>query len=80
MGNAPAHDFMYGWMERVPGAVVLHDLVLHHSFARRFLESPESQAYAKDPGSHEKRLEAEKAHQSLPWPPSRPSIPARASV
>ena len=26
MGNAPAHDFMYDWMERVPGAVVLHDL------------------------------------------------------
>ena len=65
MGNAPAHDFMYGWMERVPGAVVLHDLVLHHSFARRFLESPEAQAYAKDPASREKRLEAEKAHQSF---------------
>lgn len=46
MGNAPAHDFMYGWMERVPGAVVLHDLVLHHSFARRHLESPEAQAMA----------------------------------
>jgi glycosyltransferase involved in cell wall biosynthesis len=65
MGNAPAHDFMYGWMERVPGAVVLHDLVLHHSFARRFLESPEAQAYAKDPASRGKRLEAEKAHQSF---------------
>ena len=65
MGNAPAHDFMYGWMERVPGAVVLHDLVLHHSFARRFLESPEARAYAKDPASHEKRREAEKAHQSF---------------
>ncbi len=65
MGNAPAHDFMYDWMERVPGAVVLHDLVLHHSFARRFLESEEAQAYAKDPASGEKRLEAEKAHQSF---------------
>ena len=65
MGNAPAHDFMYAWMERVPGAVVLHDLVLHHSFARRFLESPASLAYAKDPGSRERRLEAEKAHQSF---------------
>lgn len=65
MGNAPAHDFMYGWMERVPGVVVLHDLVLHHSFARRFLESPETQAYAKDPASREKRLEAEKAHRSF---------------
>ena len=38
MGNAPVHDFMYDWMERVPGVVVLHDLVLHHSYARRFLE------------------------------------------
>ncbi|MEO8500084.1 MAG: glycosyltransferase family 4 protein [Vicinamibacteria bacterium] len=65
MGNAPAHDFMYGWMERVPGAVVLHDLVLHHSFARRYLESPEAQAYAADPSSGEKRMEAERAHQSF---------------
>jgi glycosyltransferase involved in cell wall biosynthesis len=53
---------MYGWMERIPGVVVLHDLVLHHSFARRFLESPESLAYAKDPSSRERRIEAEKAH------------------
>lgn len=65
MGNAPAHDFMYGWMERIPGAVVLHDLVLHHSFARRYLESPEAQAYAADPSSREKQAEAERAHQSF---------------
>jgi glycosyltransferase involved in cell wall biosynthesis len=62
MGNAPAHDFMYSWMEKVPGVVVLHDLVLHHSFARRFLESPEARAYAMDPSSRHKRVEAEKAH------------------
>ena len=65
MGNAPAHDFMYGWMERIPGVVVLHDLVLHHSFARRYLESTEAVAYAADPGSEGKRLEAHKAHQSF---------------
>lgn len=64
MGNAPAHDFMYEWMERVPGVVVLHDLVLHHSFARRYLESPESRDYAADPSNHEKRLRAEKSHAS----------------
>lgn len=62
MGNAPAHDFMYDWMQRVPGVLVLHDLVLHHSYARRYLESPESQAYAADPSSHEKRLKAEIKH------------------
>lgn len=65
MGNAPAHDFMYGWMERIPGVVVLHDLVLHHSFARRYLESTEALAYAADPGSEAKRIEADKAHQSF---------------
>jgi glycosyltransferase involved in cell wall biosynthesis len=63
MGNGPAHDFMYDWLERVPGIVVLHDLVLHHSFARRFLESPASIAYAGDPSSREKRLAAEATHQ-----------------
>jgi glycosyltransferase involved in cell wall biosynthesis len=62
MGNAPAHDFMYEWMARVRGAVVLHDLVLHHSFARRFLESTESLAYAADPSSDEKRRKAEAGH------------------
>jgi len=65
MGNAPAHDFMYDWMQRIPGSVILHDLVLYHSFARRFLEAPEAQAYAKDPSSREKREEAEKAHASF---------------
>ena len=64
MGNAPAHDFMYEWMERVPGIVVLHDLVLHHSYARRFLESTESRAYAADPSSREKRQRAEEQHAS----------------
>ncbi len=64
MGNAPAHDFMYEWMERVPGLVVLHDLVLHHSYARRFLESPESRAYAADPSSREKQVGAEEKHQA----------------
>ncbi len=65
MGNAPAHDFMYGWMERVPGAVVLHDLVLHHSFARRYLESREALAYAADPSDPAKKLEADRAHLSF---------------
>lgn len=65
MGNAPAHDFMYGWMERVPGAVVLHDLVLHHSFARRYLESREAVAYAADPSDRGKKEQADRAHQSF---------------
>ncbi len=64
VGNAPAHDFMYDWMERVPGVVVLHDLVLHHSYARRFLESAEARAYAADPSNAGKRARAEARHRA----------------
>jgi glycosyltransferase involved in cell wall biosynthesis len=50
MGNGPAHDFVYEPLARVPGLLVLHDLVLHHARGRMFLESPEARAYARDPG------------------------------
>jgi glycosyltransferase involved in cell wall biosynthesis len=49
LGNSPVHAFMEGPLERVPGLLVLHDLVLHHSRAQRFLASPEVVAYARDP-------------------------------
>jgi glycosyltransferase involved in cell wall biosynthesis len=51
MGNAPAHAFQYPLLSRLPGLLVLHDLVLHHSRARMFLDSPEARAYAADPSS-----------------------------
>lgn len=60
MGNAPAHDFMYDWMPRVPGVVVLHDLVLH-AFARRYLQSEAALAYAADPSSAVRRDAARSA-------------------
>jgi glycosyltransferase involved in cell wall biosynthesis len=50
LGNAPAHAFLYPFLARVPGLVVLHDLVLHHSRARTFLDSPEAATYRADPG------------------------------
>jgi glycosyltransferase involved in cell wall biosynthesis len=50
LGNGPAHAFLYPLMARVPGLVVLHDLVLHHSRARTFLDSPEAADYRADPG------------------------------
>ena len=55
LGNGPAHDFIYAPLARVPGLLVLHDLVLHHSRARMFLDSPEARAYARAPGSGEAR-------------------------
>jgi len=50
LGNGPAHDFLYPLLARVPGLVVLHDLVLHHSRARTFLDSPEAARYRANPG------------------------------
>ncbi len=58
MGNGPAHAFLYPLLARVPGLLVLHDLVLHHSRARMFLESPEARAYAADPTSGTRRAAA----------------------
>jgi glycosyltransferase involved in cell wall biosynthesis len=55
MGNSPDHAFLYSLLARVPGLLVLHDLVLHHSRARMFFESPEARAYAADPSSAERR-------------------------
>jgi glycosyltransferase involved in cell wall biosynthesis len=51
MGNGRTHDRVYDLLPRLPGLLVLHDLVLHHSRAGMFLESPAARAYARDPSS-----------------------------
>jgi glycosyltransferase involved in cell wall biosynthesis len=51
MGNGRAHDFVYGVLSRVPGLLVLHDLVLHHARAARFLESDAVRAWRASPAS-----------------------------
>ena len=51
MGNGRTHDHVYDLLPRLPGMLVLHDLVLHHSRAGMFLDSPEARAYARDPSS-----------------------------
>lgn len=58
MGNGTAHGFLYHLLPRVPGLLVLHDLVLHHSRARMFLDSEEARAYAANPASAERRAAA----------------------
>jgi glycosyltransferase involved in cell wall biosynthesis len=50
MGNSLAHAFLYPLLARVPGLLVLHDLVLNHARAREFLESDEAIAYKANPG------------------------------
>jgi glycosyltransferase involved in cell wall biosynthesis len=37
VGNAPCHDYMWPYMFRYPGLVVLHDLQVHHARARTLL-------------------------------------------
>jgi glycosyltransferase involved in cell wall biosynthesis len=51
MGNGLHHGFLYPLVARVPGLLVLHDLVLHHSRGRMLLETPEALAYARDPSN-----------------------------
>jgi glycosyltransferase involved in cell wall biosynthesis len=58
MGNGPSHDFVYEPLVRVPGLLVLHDLVLHHARGRMFLDSAEARAYARDPGRADARAAA----------------------
>ena len=59
MGNGRAHDFLYDLLPRVPGLLVLHDLVLHHARAAQFLESEPVRAWARAPGSRAARAAAQ---------------------
>jgi glycosyltransferase involved in cell wall biosynthesis len=64
MGNGRTHDAVYDLLPRLPGLLVLHDLVLHHSRAGMFLDSPEARAYARDPSSARLREAARRPLQS----------------
>jgi len=58
MGNGMAHEYQYDMLARHPGLLVLHDLVLHHSRAKMFLDSAEARAYAADPAREDLRAAA----------------------
>ncbi len=49
MGNAPDHAFEYDLLARIPGLLVLHDLVLFHSRAAAFLDSEDVVAWRLRP-------------------------------
>jgi glycosyltransferase involved in cell wall biosynthesis len=49
LGNSLAHAAVYALLPRLPGLVVLHDLVLHHARAQQFLDAPAVRAYAAAP-------------------------------
>ena len=60
LGNAPAHDFVYPYLARRPGLLVLHDLALHHARGRWFLESEEARSYARNPSDPQARDRAQR--------------------
>jgi len=61
LGNALAHAFQYELLARVPGLLVLHDLVLFHSRAAAFTDSPAVRAWRDDPSSAARRTAARPA-------------------
>lgn len=61
MGNSRAHAFVYPLLARVPGLLVLHDLVLHHARAAEFLDGAVVRAYAAAPWRRDLRAGATEA-------------------
>jgi glycosyltransferase involved in cell wall biosynthesis len=45
LGNAPCHDYMWAYMVKYPGLVVLHDAKLHHARARGLLSADRADDY-----------------------------------
>jgi glycosyltransferase involved in cell wall biosynthesis len=48
LGNAPYHDFMWGYMAAYPGLVVLHDARLHQARARDLLHQQRFDDYRRE--------------------------------
>ena len=58
VGNSEHHDFLYPFLFRRAGVLVLHDLVLHPARLNAYLQSPEVRAYRADIGNRDKRAMA----------------------
>lgn len=50
LGNAPCHDYMWAYLVRYPGLVVLHDGQLHHARGRMLLQQwrPRTDDYRRE--------------------------------
>jgi glycosyltransferase involved in cell wall biosynthesis len=48
LGNAPCHDYMWAYLVRYPGFVVLHDARLHHARARHLLQHNRVDDYRRE--------------------------------
>jgi glycosyltransferase involved in cell wall biosynthesis len=48
LGNAPCHDYMWAYLVRYPGLVVLHDARLHQARARQLLQQGRFDDYRQE--------------------------------
>ena len=48
LGNAPCHDYMWAYLARYPGLIVLHDARLHHARARQLLQHERVDDYRRE--------------------------------
>jgi glycosyltransferase involved in cell wall biosynthesis len=48
LGNASCHDFVWAYLARFPGLVVVHDPTLHHARARQLLADDRSDDYRRE--------------------------------
>jgi glycosyltransferase involved in cell wall biosynthesis len=48
LGNAPCHDYMWAYLAKYPGLVVLHDARLHQSRARSLLQQGRFDDYRRE--------------------------------
>jgi len=48
LGNAPWHDYLWAYLAKYPGLVVLHDARLHHARARRLLKERRFDDYRRE--------------------------------
>jgi glycosyltransferase involved in cell wall biosynthesis len=48
LGNAPWHDYMWAYLARYPGLVILHDVRLHHARARHLLRQRRFDDYRRE--------------------------------
>jgi len=48
LGNARYHEFMWAYLARYPGVVVLHDAMLHHARARHLLSARRIDDYRQE--------------------------------
>jgi glycosyltransferase involved in cell wall biosynthesis len=48
LGNATCHDFVWAYLARFPGLVVVHDPKLHHARARQLLQAGRADDYRRE--------------------------------